>query len=120
MNKKDPFSELKYNLDKLEISTNKDIDYIKVEIDEIKSDIKRVDKNVLDIKRILNQKEGFISGLRSAGPFVGMLIAAIISLLVYVGFEQRLEQESKFRLDIKTNSEKIEKIIRRLDKNEEP
>jgi hypothetical protein len=120
MNGKDPLIQLKSNLDKLEVSTRKDVDYIKIEIDEIKSDIKRVDKNVLDIKKILSEKDGFISGLRSATPFVAALIGVIISLIVYVGFEQRLQQEARFKVDIKNNSEKIEKIIRRLDKDEKP
>jgi hypothetical protein len=85
--------EIDSRLTILEISAKKDFENIKEELKELKDDTKSIKKTVMDIQSILNKREGSNNTLRLAAPYVLTLLGIIASLIVIVGYEQRLEYE---------------------------
>jgi hypothetical protein len=99
--------EIDSRLTILEVSAEKDFENIKKELRDLKEDTSSIKESLADIHSILNRKEGSKATLKFFAPYILTLVGAIFSLVVLVGYEQRIENE---RATSKRLNE-IEKLI---------
>jgi hypothetical protein len=85
--------EIDSRLTILEISTEKDFHNLKEDLKELKDDTKSIKKAVMDTQAILNKREGSNNTIKMIAPYALTLLGIIASLIVIVGYEQRLEYE---------------------------
>lgn len=102
-----------------EATTTKDILSIKADVLEIKSDSKEIKKQIYDLKSILLKQEGGLNAIKSFAPIFFAVFGIIVSLIIYVGFDQRLEQERLIKEELFINSKHIEKLYRAIGSKDE-
>lgn len=87
----------------LETSTSKDVQQLGHDINEVKLDTKDIKKSVQNIQNLLHRREGSFTAFRVFIPYVLTLLGVVMTLVILVGYEQRIEYE-------KTNTQKVEKL----------
>jgi len=112
-------NEVKNEINEIKISTKKDMEYLRCEVTEIKDDVKAVRTQLDSIRQTLILREGNISAFKILIPYALTVLGIFLTLVVYVGFDQRLQQERELKESIGENSKKIENVYKILGQNRE-
>jgi hypothetical protein len=105
----------------LELVTEKELEQIKNDISslkqdtkedssQIKGDIKDIKDSLLDIQKTLHRKEGAFFAIRTVIPYVLALVGVIMTLVILVGYEQRIEHEKYITYEVEQLKMEIRKV----------
>lgn len=100
--------DIKSSLGRLEMAHSKDVSHLREDVSTIKQDLKGVKKDIDQVKSILLRNQGMFETFRVFLPYALAVLGVLISIVVYVGFEQRIEQEREIKGSIQEHSKRIE------------
>lgn len=83
-------------------------DSLKKDVVSIKADVTSMKKTLEDIQTKVVSSHGYVMGFRFALPYLIALIGIIISMAVYIGYDQQNKKHEQLEKRVESVSQKVE------------
>jgi outer membrane murein-binding lipoprotein Lpp len=92
----------------IETLLNSETNNLKKDIDSIKTDVSSMKKTLEDIRTQVVSSHGYVMGFRFALPYFIALLGIIVSLAVYIGYDQQNKKQEQLEKKVESISQKVE------------
>jgi outer membrane murein-binding lipoprotein Lpp len=83
-------------------------DNLKKDINTIKTDVTSMKKTLEEIRTQVVSSHGYVMGFKFALPYLIALIGIIISMSVYIGYDQQNKKHEQLEKKVESISQKVE------------